>query len=136
MVSYTLVSQKWVAASPLICSDFDSCAFELHPAPIPYEKPDENLPIPLRPIRRFSRVVAVKLEAQCIRSRVSRTDVAHQAGISLGVLNDILAGRSIISPMAAARLHTIFNRDIKLYPVFPPPVRPMPPVSIPLAVTS
>ena len=124
MVSYTLVSQQWVAASPHRISESDPCPFELHPDPTPYEKPDEGQPIPLRPIRRFSRVSANKIEAQRIRSRVTRAEVAHHIGISLGALNDIIAARSIISPVAAATLHTIFNRDIRLYPLSPSTTKP------------
>jgi hypothetical protein len=125
MMSYTLVSQQWVAACPMNLNEVDSSSFELHYDNLHSEKADES-PAPvvnlLRPIRRFSRVAATKLEAQRIRSRVTRAEVANQAGLSLSALNDIIAARSIISPTAAARLQPLFKRDIQLYPCFPPPV--------------
>ena len=123
MVSYTLVSQQWVAACPLNLNELDVCPFDMHPDQTICEKPEEPSPVAsiFRPVRRFSRVISTKLEAQRIRSRLTRIEVANHAGISLSVFNEIITGRSIISPIAAARLETLFNRDIRLYPRFPSP---------------
>lgn len=117
---YTLVSQQWVATCPLPYSEF---------SPTEDERPEQlkETETPFGHIRRFSYVAANTIEAQRIRARVTRSDLAARAGISVGALDDVIAARSIVSPVCASRMQTLFRRGSHIYPPLPEPhVPPVP----------
>jgi plasmid maintenance system antidote protein VapI len=121
MTSYSLVSQEWIATSPLISSDTDTRPFEL--LTNEQVRLDETHEVtsrhPLQHIRSFCTVTANRIEANRIRARLTRTEVADHIGMTLSALNDIIAARKVITPLAAARLKNLLKRDIQLYPVIP-----------------
>ena len=106
---YTLVSQQWVATRPLPYSEFTQKDDDVH------EQSKHNEP-PFGHIRRFSRVMATTVEAQRIRARVTRADLANIAGMSIGALEDVIAARTILSPLCATRMQPLFRRGTRLYP--------------------
>lgn len=120
MTSYSLVSQQWIATSPLISTDTDTRPFELTNEQVRLDETHEvTRRHPLQHIRSFCTVTANRIEANRIRARLTRTEVAEHIGMTLSALNDVIAARRVITPLAAAQLKNLFKRDIQLYPVIP-----------------